>query len=293
MITGLDIDVLKTFISIADTGSYARAAQEVGRTQSAVSMQIKRLETVLGKAMFVKVGRTNHLTRDGEQMLGYARRIAKLNDEAVAAFSESTFRCKLKLGVVDEYAERYLPDVLARFSRTHPLVQLDVETGCSLELQQKISRDDLHLAIITRSESLVNAELLSRENLVWLTSDRHCIHEVSPLPLALAQHGCARRDMALCALEEAARPHRVVFVSHSGQAVVAAIRAGLAVGAAPMWYLQPGLRVLTGDDGFPVLGSYEVGLLRTTGNMPRAGHVLAEHIRAAMAERAPYRAAPA
>ncbi len=285
MIPGLDIDILKTFIAIADTGSYSRAADEVGRTQSAVSMQVKRLEALIDKTLLVKQGRSNRLTHDGEHMLDYARRIVQLNDEAMAAFDKSTFNCKVRLGSTDKYAERFLPDILGRFSRTHPLVQLDVVCSGGSQTLKKMTMDGaLHLAIIGRDEEIPNAEPLRREMLVWMTSSRHNVHEKSPLPVATAQNGCSWRAAALAALEKVGRDCRIAYASDSSQAVVAAVRAGLAVGVAPSWYLQAGMRILTENEGFPNLGHFEIGLVRTPRKMPRAGHALAAHIKDAMIE---------
>src|SRR5829696_6224351 len=132
----IDVDQLRTFIAIAETGSFTRAADVVHKTQSAVSMQMKRLEERLGRPIFSRDGRASKLTEDGERLLDYARRIVKLNVEALNAFSDAELAGRVRLGVPDDYADRYLPEIMAHFSRAYPAVELTViceETVCLLE----------------------------------------------------------------------------------------------------------------------------------------------------------------
>src|ERR671929_349949 len=145
----LDIDQLRTFVAIADTGSFTRAAEVVHKTQSAVSMQMKRLEERIGRPIFARDGRASKLTEDGERLLDYARRIVKLNVEAVAAFSDAELRGRVRLGVPDDYADRYLPEIMARFSRAYPGVELSVICEPSIELIGRIEANELDLAIVT------------------------------------------------------------------------------------------------------------------------------------------------
>src|SRR5499427_3662285 len=145
----LDSDQLKTFIAIVETGSFTRAAEVVHKTQSAVSMQMKRLEERLGRAIFARDGRASKLTEDGERLLDYARRIVKLNVEALAAFSDAELSGRVRLGVPDDYADRYLPEIMARFSRAYPGVELTVSCQTSIELMELIDDNHLDLAIVT------------------------------------------------------------------------------------------------------------------------------------------------
>ena len=126
MLALMDVDHLRSFIAIAETGSFTRAAELVHKTQSAVSMQMKRLEERVGRPIFVRDGRASRLTDDGERLLDYARRIVKLNVEALAAFSDGELRGRVRLGVPDDYADRFLPEIMARFSRAYPGVELTV-----------------------------------------------------------------------------------------------------------------------------------------------------------------------
>ena len=130
----IDVDQLRTFIAIVETGSFTKAAEVVHKTQSAVSMQMKRLEERLGKPIFARDGRASKLTEDGERLLDYARRIIKLNVEALAAFDDKELTGRVRLGLPDDYADRYLPEIMARFSRAYPGVELTVLCEPSVEL---------------------------------------------------------------------------------------------------------------------------------------------------------------
>src|ERR671914_736699 len=142
----IDVDQLRTFIAIAETGSFTRAADIVHKTQSAVSMQMKRLEERLNRAIFARDGRASKLTEDGERLLDYARRIIKLNVEALAAFSDAELAGRVRLGVPDDYADRYLPEIMARFSRAYPGVELTVMCEPSVELVKRVEENELDLA---------------------------------------------------------------------------------------------------------------------------------------------------
>ena len=155
----LDVDQLRTFIAIAETGSFTRAADIVHKTQSAVSMQMKRLEERLDRAIFARDGRASKLTEDGERLLDYARRIVKLNVETIAAFSDE-LTGRVRLGVPDDYADRYLPEIMARFSRAYPGVELTVICEESICLLERIKANEIDLAIITNcSGSMLGGEL--------------------------------------------------------------------------------------------------------------------------------------
>ncbi len=145
----IDVDQLRTFIAIVETGSFTKAAEVVHKTQSAVSMQMKRLEERLGKAIFARDGRASKLTDDGDRLLDYARRIIKLNVEALASFDDAELAGRVRLGLPDDYADRYLPEIMARFSRAYPSVELTVMCEPSVELVERIDSNELDLAIVT------------------------------------------------------------------------------------------------------------------------------------------------
>jgi DNA-binding transcriptional LysR family regulator len=277
-----DIDQLRTFIAIADTGSFTRAAEIVHKTQSAVSMQMKRLEERVGKAVFERDGRGNRLTDDGERLLDYARRIVKLSTEAVIAFNEGDLHGRVCLGVPDDYAERYLPEILARFARSHPRVEVNVICEPSSMLCERIAEGSLDLAIITHTDSQGPAEIIRQEQLLWVTSSRHGVHDETPLPLALGRPNCCWRRVALDGLEGIGRRYRVAYTSWNSNAVVAAMFAGLAVSVLPESALRPGIRVLGPADGFPPLPSCRIALLRSRHGRSNQADALAAHIVASL-----------
>src|SRR4051794_6930736 len=162
MIPNLDIDLLKTFLAIADMGNFTRAAEEVHKTQSAVSMQMKRLEEVIGRPLFARDGRHSRFTADGERLIEFARRIVKLNDEAVSAFTKPELTGTLRFGTPDDYADRFLPEILARFSRTHPLVTVDVECLNTVDLVERTRRSEMDLAIVTFGCNVITDEPVRR-----------------------------------------------------------------------------------------------------------------------------------
>ena len=274
----LDVDQLRTFIAIADTGSFTRAAEVVNKTQSAVSMQMKRLEERLQRAIFARDGRASKLTEDGQRLLDYARRIVKLNVETIAAFSDAALSGRVRLGVPDDYADRYLPEIMARFSRSHPAVELSVICEPTVDLLERIDGNELDLAIVTNCESRRASETFRHERLLWVGSNRHSIHTQERLPLALGRPTCVWRRMAVERLEAMSRPYHILFSSSNNGAAAAAVLAGLAVSVLPESGLRPGMRVLTSADGFPELPSCRIGLLRNPHETSALADALAEHI---------------
>jgi DNA-binding transcriptional LysR family regulator len=145
----LDLDQLRTFVAIAESGSFTRAADVVHKTQSAVSMQMRRLEERIGKPIFTRDGRASRLSEEGERLLGYARRMVRLSDETVAAFDDTELSGSVRLGTPDDYADRFLPEILARFARSNPRVEVSVVCEPSLTLMDMSRRGEIELAIVT------------------------------------------------------------------------------------------------------------------------------------------------
>jgi DNA-binding transcriptional LysR family regulator len=274
----LDIDQLRTFIAIAETGSFTKAAEVVHKTQSAVSMQMKRLEERIERPIFARDGRASKLTEDGARLLDYARRLVKLNVETVAAFSDAALTGRVRLGVPDDYADRYLPEIMARFSRAYPSVELTVLCEPTVALLDRIDGNEIDLAIVTNCESKRASETFRRERLLWVTSNRHSIHLEPRLALALGRPSCTWRRTAVERLESIGRPYRVLYSSSNAGAVAAAVLAGLAVSVLPESGLRPGMRVLTAAEGFPELTSCRVGLVRNAHESSALADALAEHI---------------
>jgi DNA-binding transcriptional LysR family regulator len=208
-------------------------------------------------------GRLSKLTEDGERLLDYARRMVRLNDETVAAFDDKALTGRVRIGVPDDYADRFLPEVLSRFARTHTRMEVNVTCAPTPNLADMIDSDELDLAIITyvAEKARHSVRVCRREPLLWVTSSRHDTHLDDPLPLALGQPTCRWRRASIDGLSEVRRPYRVVYSSWNSSAVAAAVIAGLAVSVLPECALRPGMRVLTDADGFPKLPMVEIGLV--------------------------------
>ncbi len=278
MAATLDLDQLRTFIAIIETGSFTRAADVVFKTQSAVSMQMRRLEERIGKPIFERDGRASKLTEEGERLLGFARRMMRLNDETVAAFDDTELTGAVRLGTPDDYADRFLPEVLARFARSNPRVEVSVVCDQSSELIRQARAGEIDLGIVTHcGES--NVEVIRQEPLLWVTSAQHSVIEEEVLPLALSKPPCMWRSAAIEALTDAGRKYRVLYQSANATATAAAVLAGLALSVLAESALRPGMRVLGEADGFPHLPACQIGLVRSW-NRPASAIVdaLAEHI---------------
>lgn len=274
----LDPDLLRTFVAIAETGGFTAAAGRVHRTQSAVSMQVKRLEETLGRALFERAGRSVSLTPHGEVLLDHARRILRAHQEALAAFDADAIHGDVTVGSPDDYASTFLPPILARFAQTHPRVHVEVIVEDSTMLVERLAQGRVHLAIVTEGHGEVGGVVVHREPLVWVTSARHRAHEEDPLPLAVFSQSCCFRRRALAALARVGRAARVAYTSLSVAGIHAAVDAGLAVSAEPRGTVRPGQRILTEADGFPPLGDVGVTLQRSPHAMGRLIDRLEQHM---------------
>ncbi|MGM0982163.1 MAG: LysR substrate-binding domain-containing protein [Pseudomonadota bacterium] len=277
----LDTEVLRTFVTIAESGSFTRAAQQVSRTPSALSMQIKRLEDTVEQRLFVREARQVRLTAEGEVLLGYARRLLKLNEEAVTRFLSPPVEGTVRFGTPDDLGSRILPGVLAQFARTHPAVQVDVVVGGSVAMQRRLEAGELDLILMTAGAAgqvVSQGEIVHTEPLVWAGREDGVAAWRSPLPVALAGQGCPWRDRALAALDDVGRAYRIAYTSEHCAGQQAAILADLAVAPFPLGLVKPPLRQLSREVGMPALGDYHVVLVRRSGageaSEELAGHVV-------------------
>lgn len=276
----LDSEVVRTFVAIAESGSFTRAARQVFRTPSALSMQIKRLEETLGQTLFVREARQVRLTPEGEVLLSYGRRLLKLNEEAVTHFLTPSLEGTVRFGTPDDVGSRILPRVLAQFARSHPAVQVDVVVGRSIDMLERLDEGELDLALITagtEGQGTAHGDIVHTEPLVWACLDGGVAHERSPLPLALANHGCAWRAMALSALDRSGVAYRIAYTCESCAGQEAALLADLAVTPLPLSMALPPIRKLDRDDGLPSIGEYHVQLIRGVSNGP-VSEVLAGYV---------------
>jgi DNA-binding transcriptional LysR family regulator len=278
MAAPLDLDQLRTFIAIAYTGSFTKAADGVHRTQSAVSMQMRRLEERIGKPLFEKEGRTNKLTDEGEKLLVYARRLMQLNRETLAAFDDAQLEGHIRIGTPDDYADRFLPEIMARFGRSNPRVELSVICEPSPNLDALIRRGALDIALVTQNDEVRHSEVVRREPLLWVCSANHSTHEAEVLPMAFGRPGCIWRQAACEMLESKGQDYRVLFTSWSATVVAAAVLSGLAISVLPECALRPGMRVLGEADGFGRLPDCQIGIMRGHTGHTEIVEALARHI---------------
>ena len=272
----IDTELLRSFVAIADTGGFTRAAEAVNRTQSAISMQMKRLEDdVVQRALFERDGRQVRLTPEGQVLLGYARRILKLHGEVLNTLREPQMVGAVRIGTPDDYVMRFLPDILSRFAQAYPLVQVEVHCETSGQLLQ---RQDLDLTIVTREPGKEIGQLLRQERFVWAEAQGFSPHEQNPMPLAMFNSGCFCRAWACNALDAIERPYRIAYTSPSLSALFAVVGAGLAVTAQLQSLITPDMRILGEAEGLPTLPMTSIVLLRHPQRQSQVIDTLAEHI---------------
>lgn len=275
---GIDPDLLRSFVLIAEGGSFTRAAQAVGRTQSAVSMQMRKLEETLGQPLLLRGAKGVEPTAHGAWLLERARRLLAMHDEIVATFRTPEMTGTVRLGSPDDYALRWLPGILARFSQTHAAVEVEVTCAPSNELAERLLRDELDLTLLSSGHEppgLVGRTLW-RGPLQWVGSAGHATHRKSPLPLALGARRCAWGRAATGALDAAGIPWRTAYMSTSQAGTLAPALAGLAVTVCLPGPLPPGLRVMGAADGLPPLPDFSIVLL--SGPPTPVSEQLARHI---------------
>ncbi|MCR1828161.1 LysR substrate-binding domain-containing protein [Pseudomonas oleovorans] len=260
----LESDVLRTFVAIADSGSFTRTAAQVFRSTAAVSLQIKRLEETLGQRLFSREARRVQLTAEGELLLGYARRLLKLNEEAVARFLTPTLTGRVRFGTPNDIGDRVLPSVLTLFACSHPAVEVEVNVGRSVDLVAKLDAGELDLTLINAgNDGLDDArgEVIYSQELVWAVRDGGLAMQRSPLPLALANLGCSWRRTALDALDRQGLAYRIAYSCEQCAGQEAAMTADLAIAPFPRSLVKPPLRRLGAEQGLPALGEYHIKLI--------------------------------
>jgi DNA-binding transcriptional LysR family regulator len=272
----IDTEVLRTFVAIAEKGGFTRAGEAVNRTQSAVSMQMKRLEEdVLQRKLFERDGRQVRLTPEGQVLLGYARRILKLHSEVFNTLREPHMVGLVRIGTPDDYVMRFLPGILKQFSKAYPLIQIEMHCESSTILMQ---RRDLALTVISREPGKEVGELLRTERIVWAAAPSFCVDEHDTLPLAVPGTDCLYTQWARTALDAAGRDYRMAYHSSNGAAIQAVVSAGLAVMVSMESLVTADLRVLGSELGFPTLPSMNLHLLRNPQITSPITECLAEYI---------------
>ena len=253
----LDLDLLRTFVAVADLNTFAAAAAAVCRTQSAVSQQMQRLEQLVGKELFARHGRNKLLTEHGIQLLGYARKILRFNDEACMSLMFSNLQGVLTLGASDESADTILPFLLNRISSVYPKLALDVSVKRNAFMVEMLKENEVDLVVTTHRPGQFDSLTLRTSPTHWYCAAEYVLQKGEPIPLVLLDDPSPFRDMVLAALNEAGIPWRLAYVASTLPAVRAAVKAGLVVTARPVEMMSPDLRVLGQSEGLPSLPDTE------------------------------------
>lgn len=268
----MNIDQLKTYIAVVETSSFTKAAKTVYLTQSAVSLQIKRLEEELGVALLTRIAKTVKLTGAGKDLLAYARQIVQTHDEAVLTISNRELLGHIRIGAPEDYISPFLTRILSRFSRDHPQVKVDVISNLSVNLKRAVDQADLDFALCT--EMREGGTVVFREPLAWISSAKHNQHEnLDQIPLAVSYEGCPYRRWAVGCLEAAGYEFRINYNSPTSTGIMAAVRVGFAVAILGVTNIPEDLILIGKEHGFPPLPMAHITLHRAP--MPSSPLLLA------------------
>jgi DNA-binding transcriptional LysR family regulator len=277
----LDSDLMRGFLALSETGSVTRAADRLGRTQSAVSMQLRKLEESLGQTLFTREPRGISLTPRGQQLLPYARRVVALLEEAALAIRVKPLSGPVRVGIPDEYVQSVLPSVLAAFSQCHPATQVTLRCDFSAPQLAALKADLIDLAVIYEGFSTDPAEVLAVDSTVWVTSIAHAQHLRRPLPVSIYFSSDWCRDYALRSLEQMGMPYFAAFECDTSGGMRSAVTNGIAVAPLVRSSIPPGCRELTAEDGFGIIDNARVILVRNPGGSSAAIDAMAETLRMA------------
>ncbi|MBW7962246.1 LysR family transcriptional regulator [Bradyrhizobium sp. BR 10261] len=278
----LDPDLLRAFLAVAEQRSFTRAAHRLNRTQSAVSVQVRRLEQRLGTKLFQRNRDGIVQTAAGKELRDYAQRILALHAEAVDALRARKPEAVIRLGVMDDYGTIVVPPLLASFARNHPTVRVEVETGLTATMPARLG-EAYDLVIAMHPEGCAEGELLRREQAIWAAAAACRAMAEDTLPVALYPPGCLFRQWAAEALDHAGRPWRLAFVSRTTAAVESIVAEGLAVTVVKAGTLPRRLRPLGLRDGLPPLPVADIRLHCARG-LSRPAVLLADHLQRGISE---------
>jgi DNA-binding transcriptional LysR family regulator len=280
----LDHDLLRTFVTAAESGNLTRASERLRLSQPAVSLQLKRLEDYLGCRLIDRGPRLFRMTAEGELLLDYGRRILALAEEAVGRLTEPDVAGVVRLGTPEDFATTHLAGVLSAFARAHPKVALEVTTDLTLNLLERFAAGEFDLVPVKREPLGPSAGVkVWREPLVWCCSGDHAsaIMAMQELPLVVSPHPCVYRKRAMKALDDSRRPWRVTYTSTSLAGAQAAVRAGLGVTVLPAGMVPADFRVLDRKAVLPALPDTEIALMLANPILPSAER-LGHHIVASL-----------
>jgi DNA-binding transcriptional LysR family regulator len=265
----LDLDLLRSFVSVVEAGGFTRAGERVHRTQSTVSQQIKRLEDDIGQPLLNRNGKDVTPTEAGERLLSYARRLLSLAEEARDVVTRPSNEGAVRLGIPEDFAAYRLAKLLASFSRSHPGLRLDVRADQAIYLRRDLESGELDLALIKRDANEKGGIAVWPERVHWVTSKSHPIDaKTGSVPLIGFPAGCLYRTRAIHAIESAGRPWHMAYTSSSLAGIQAAVAAGLGLSILSEIAIQADHRVLTAKDGFAPIDRTEVALVASPDASP-------------------------
>jgi DNA-binding transcriptional LysR family regulator len=267
----LDLDLLRSFVSVVDAGGFTRASERVHRTQSTVSQQIRRLESTLGRPLLERNGKRVIPTAEGERLLSYARRLLALAQEARDVVAQPSPDGVVRLGIPEDFGAYRLTRMLSKFARSRPTLRLDVRSELSVKLAADLERGDLDLALLKRETGTNGGLGAWPERLHWVTSRSHPLDaRRDPVALAVFPQGCLYRNRAIHALEAAGRAWHIAYTSPNFASIQAAVSAGLGVSILPDVGILADHRVLKAKDGFAPVVNTEQALLAAPNASPAA-----------------------
>lgn len=258
----IDTDLLRTFLAICETGKFTAAAERVGRTQAAVSQQIKRLEDLLGQTLFDRDNRNIKLSTAGEILKNYAYKLIELNDETFLRIHEADISAVLKLGAPEVLTSTHLSHILKKFNKDHPSVALDVTCKLSDELLKDFDQGGYDIAVFLREQRhRKSGTVVHTEHLVWTQSKDFTMHEDRALPVILSPNPCIYRRLAISAIEKSKWDWRVVLTAHSLLGRISAVKNGLGVALLPEDMLDDDLIVVPSHYRLPQTPDLEMAVI--------------------------------
>lgn len=289
MARDIDVALLRAFTAVVETNSVTGAARLLNRTQAAVSLQIKRLEDLLGAELFQREHKRLRLAAAGERLLAQAQRLVALNDEIWAAMTTPAFKGQVRLGVPMDIVAAYIPSILRRFNQAWPRVEVTVDCRNSHDLLEALDNGEIDVALTTDTGRLASpsrrTETLRTDDLVWIGAPGGRAVRLSPLPLAVGSPTCRFRPVALEALRATGRDWRLVSQVANDIAQKALVQADIAISVDLRDSMQSEFTVLGPESGLPPLPSFSINLSLPAANASDVGEELARHIRADFALR--------
>lgn len=277
-----DVDLLRNFVAVAHAGVICRAADQVGRTQGALSQQMKKLESTIQQPLIIRTGRGVSLTVHGERFLAHAQRVLRAHDEAVAEMLGVSLSGDLRFGCPDDYAQVFLPRLLRSFAHQHPQVRIEVVCAPSPRLVERLKDHVLDIAIIALPDCPQRDQFLRRERFVWIGAKGGDAFERDPLQLAVSSPDCLDHQAATSSLERAGRSYRIAYASESAAGLMAVVRSGLAITLLTPTAVPPDLQVLPTSTGLPKLPAVGITIKMGSRNSSELLSHFESHVRSVL-----------